>query len=759
MNKIIKLVAIAIIAVFAAVSCSPDVSLSGFDWETANSRHDPANNGKIDLPTAAPHGTPTGTVAQKNGKITFTFPREADFFKADVSGDKRYALEDELKKFLTVHSFEKAGAGTFTADVLSSSGIPYKLFGVQPAPGAGNAAYKKIVTIELERDFSTTVGALSDLVVKISGQNYTYANGLKMDVDQNGVGGEAGYDDLYLDVALEGASVTGFVKPGDKEWTVTLNNVITGINNFTGTATETNNTANYQIATLGSFPSNDMRDAVGALVASGFKLQKFVNGNWVNDKDATYDSATGQIRITEVNYTHNVAYRHYWSGTPILTTTAEYYGVKQRIRVLGGLYAPAPTEKREQYARKIAYTAANVCNNDGIRSYVSGIAGLTEPTFSVWSSDVDGRNAVIQVVFDEYFRSSTNYGISEFPLSAFQGEDAGLKVVRSLTGNPITAANINDGGYSVVNVTKVEYKVEDFPILITGFNRLYITIDPTIDANTIVANGALLINEKIKYACTAPDVVFGDRTEILRGGYKAYKFDGGVIINAVPLNLTANATPTYVPEDSNVDYYEVSYNIDTWTFYSLVLNPTGSVNIADTDGNTMESNINVPSHESFRSQGVAGTQSFRIYVNSGDFTIGFKWLERHAFNDDYAENEDDTVIADTWNFRVYQNFDTNGGRNWAYVVEPDDTIYFWGKTVSDSGGSTNATASAVNLSIKTLHDGLEVHSSVLDYTTSASYKNNTGADVVVEIVVTGASDIDETFGFAFSYNDSKPTDD
>jgi len=515
MNKFIKLIAIAMIAVFAAVSCAPDTSFTGFNWEKANAAKAAENGNSTDTfrPTIDVGSAFSPAIAlEKNPKLAISFPREADFFRAAAKEE----IETGLKSFMTIHSFTKAAIPNVgVEDTLNTTEIAYNVFSIS------EASTRRIVTIEIERDFTTgLVGAYSNLVFKFDGQKYTFAGGLKLDMDGNEVSGEEFYDDDYIEVFFDGASITGFTGKQNMGWRIDIGTVHpissnVGVDFESGTSTATKNGAFYTVAYLhtDSKATTEQRNTIAEQFAGGFKMQEFNGGVWSDYKTAVYDETNG-IHVKDVSFKHGSAYRVYWSGAANLATTAKYYGVEQRIRVEGG--TPHVSSLREKYTRTFAFTHAVVANNNGIRR-----SPLAYPQVSVFQADMTGRNAIIKLTFPLQYRGlSVPAGIEQPALSAFQGKDAVLKLVRF--HNSLGYEDYLNDNYSVIEIRDIEYKAEYNAVLATEAEKacidtIYITIDPKVNWNTI---SAVLINNQLKYTgSAAPEIVFGDITDILFSGY------------------------------------------------------------------------------------------------------------------------------------------------------------------------------------------------------------------------------------------------
>lgn len=551
MNKLIKLLAISLIAVFAAVSCSPDLSLSSFDWESANTVNNPNNINAT--PGEFLPELENADTKKKNPRFTIKFPNQADVLR--LSKDK---IQASLEEFLSFHNFAQPADPEWeeksNVSVLLAA-IPYKYIKM-----SGTS-----ITVELNKDFGSDID-YSDLIIKFDGKKYTHSRGIMMDVDNDGVAGAGYFDDYYIGASLDDSLLKkeSFVRPGHRLWTITLK----GTPGFT--LPTINEIENFEIASislegivLGQNNDQAFRE-VGELFASGFKLQKYDGKVWSDVQSGSYDHSKGENAIIisgKITANHGDIFRTYWSGPRNLTVNKEYFEVRQRVVVLGG--QNEPNNLRDQLARTTAAAKAVVNYNSNIYQEIT-----TAPMMEVITWDVNGRNALLKFTFPIQGSILSRRGLNEYGLKDFQGDNAIFKIVRPLNdaSGPLTEENIFNGTYRTVKVDKVLFQKEAYGYDIVNydeFNVIYITIDAGSAAGTNFDELRLLINDKFAYRGDNPERRFGDRTNFTIGNYRLYTPSTG--------GFPAPTNP-FVGEDAAVNNIKTD---GTWNISSLSDSSTG----------------------------------------------------------------------------------------------------------------------------------------------------------------------------------------
>jgi len=509
-------IALAVIVIFAAVSCAPEVEITDYDWSDVKASRDPTQNGgdqQVTPPTASITDTTYSATAVNTitgFDITLTLDQRSDVFK-----------KGEIKKadldFITFHTFTKPASGAaFDAVDTLSSPITFTLEKV-----VGNELSLKLTT-----SIDTAAQTYSDIIMRVDGKKYTYDGGTRLDVDTNGR-----IEDVYDDEFIRTLSVSGtgggikvpsYIGRGQKALSIALPAVIavdsipatatpsTKANEFefVGTAQTTNGSKAWYAIRCGFITSTTstaekdyIHDWYGAL-AKGIKLQKLsASGDrWEDYKTAEYDSEVRSsstfasdnsgytyIVFKDVSFDHFATYRLIWTGGAYTETTGTYWGVKQRLYVSNGSSGGAARYTRTQVAG-----AHETVVNENRHMTIPSTLNLTTKAYSY---DSEGRNVVLTVELgkdggDQYFWNSTVEDIKK-----------SLKVLystQSLASASDTTPNLIE-----VDVVKVELKDEYdgggaavTAANPTGNNVLYITLDPNFSKN-IANKGFFRVNKDV----------------------------------------------------------------------------------------------------------------------------------------------------------------------------------------------------------------------------------------------------------------------
>ena len=495
------IVTIAVIAALA-FSCAPPLEETGYDWDAANAKHDPAQNSGYTLSDFTPSASITNTTAD-SGTITafaidITFKPSADVLRGEITAASL--------GFITFHTFTKNATDDLTADTLSAA-IPFTL---------ENRAGDK-VTVKLTTTINTA-SAYSNLIFRVDGKKYTYGNGLRLDIDGNGKI-EAVYDDFYtqeLNVSGTGSGTkaTGYRGPAyTPKFDVSISSVFSSssfdlddyetaaeapatpsVNEFffTGNGTTTNSNT-LQVAQIGYIYSTttDAREAyykdIGDTLAKGIKLQKLNGTTWADVKTAEYDDAAPSsnpvswstyIVIKGVTFDHLATYRVIWTGSANTETSGTYYGVKVRLYIDDG-NAARPLNRTQVVGDDITPV------NGNLASFISSFSSYGNA--APYSFDSEGKNVVLRVLLNGYYWKTTP-ALADFKKS--------FQIVYSNAtdnnGDPIAPGNTNPA-LAYVDVSKIEYKAEGSAIVggvEKGKNVLYITLDPKFvyDPNAAAAH-------------------------------------------------------------------------------------------------------------------------------------------------------------------------------------------------------------------------------------------------------------------------------
>ena len=509
MKRFISITALAMIAAIAVISCTPEVEASAYDWTVANERNKPENTTTVLPPSIA-----GGIAAAKNPQIVINFPAQADILK-------NVSLQ-ALNKFLTVHTYTNPTDTNWTdlgkTSILSAAALPYKFISQN-----GNS-----ITIELDENFLEPAGrTYSNLIVKFSGQAYTYSGGMKLDVDGDKVSGEAGYDDLYIVQSLTGATVSGWMAPGNKGWRISLNAVTPGT--WTGDPPITNEVATCTAATLnlaGISTVTDEGKAVYKKIAESFagsiKLQKLNGTAWTDVQSAVYDKDVNEYGLVFKNltYDHDSHYRIKWSGKANLATADSYFGVKQKMYVSGN--TPTSSDNKERYSWIESFSAIAYINNTNVM--YNWQAPLT---VTIDQIGYQNYNVVLRVEFPlrvTGIPADPYAGLVEVPESKFISGD-GFKIVY-LDGNSV-GTFYNSPNLIRVGITGARYAAEGMAgidVNTAHKNVIYLTLDPNYQytANSYLLS--FLINDTFKYVKVGTESLctLGDTNNYLYGKYRQF---------------------------------------------------------------------------------------------------------------------------------------------------------------------------------------------------------------------------------------------
>jgi len=480
----------ATVLVALVTSCAPPLDLTDYDWDVVNAAKDPArNSGEVArnfTPRASINAVDVGTGTDEYKivaiEVAIVFPGEADILRDTITKD--------TLDFITFRTFTKA-VDFGTVDTLLTA-IPFTV-GLR----VGN-----IVRVNLTPSPGIDTGAtFSNLIMRVDAKKYTYAQGLRLDIDQNGKIEDL-YDDWYVqEIALDtynygiGTLITDYVGLGQLPVVLSLPDVIdvnislegaghttsaTYNDFFFADNAETTNTNSWYVEIIDNTTQltnlelafyKDMLE----VLAAGIKLQELNGGSWSEKAAASYDAATvsdsAGIIFKGVSFKHQTAYRVIWTGSAYTQTNNKYYGVNQRVYIDD---AGDPTGAL-RYTRTEVVTSPVTVNNDNLLAFIPGgseILAFIE--FSMANFNVDGRNNVLKAKIVD--GGSDQYFWNEITADKFKES---FKIVypfsdpspeHSFDGNPrvdLIEVVIKDISYGRETDTTT-----------TGNNVLYITLDP-----------------------------------------------------------------------------------------------------------------------------------------------------------------------------------------------------------------------------------------------------------------------------------------
>jgi len=533
MKNLTKIIVLAAIAVFAAVSCTPEAEISEYDWSAVNATRDPTQHWAA--AAVAPSAVISKTIRDSANEIIgyeidITFPERADVLRKTITKDSL--------NFISFRTITKATA-PLTADTLGSA-IPFEL-----VKRVGN-----VITVKFDHRVPST-GFWSNLVMRVDAKKYTYDHGSRLDIDSNGKI-EAIYDDEYPVPINIGGTIDlggGYTTPstyegrGQKGFSLSFSNPsISSVEPaitlpdplpvnyfvFNGKTAITTNVNVLRVYSVGYSTISDTAIAtawnvyykdIGDTLAKGIKLQKLNGSSWRNVGTAKYDAATessnrGYIVIENVSFDHQSTYRLIWTGKAYTETARTYYGVKQRLYVGSGSGAACYTRTEVVVA---TFTAVNG-NNESLIDFSAGSQVLSSNRYSY---DVDGKNNVLRVELKPgYFWNNPSITLADFKKS--------FKVVYSTNTSSNTQITNTTANLIYVNIKEIKFADEYTPPTDTdptGENVLYITLDP--DFHFTAHNLHFRINDGIsitdKAAAPNTDLLhFGD-AGIYYGHFRFYR--------------------------------------------------------------------------------------------------------------------------------------------------------------------------------------------------------------------------------------------
>jgi hypothetical protein len=466
-----------------------------------------------------------------NTMLEITFPEMSDFLRL-----KEDAIEGKLKEFMSFHNFKSLSAYLYGATSDEIKATEKAAMGkADELVGELDYEYVKRVANVVTVKLTSKPKDSSDVIMKIDGTKYTFAGnkkgGHKMDLAGRGIAGTAGYDDVYRQIPIEAgpnfiakADVVVvsrgyyFVEPGNRDWTFNIEGF--AVNDIGGGSAETTASLMMEvpIASLSFSPSvggrvdGAMLEAVANLFKGSLSIEKYADGVWspvsatINlnlDKDVDDVVTDAYFEISSITVADLVPYRVVWNGTgPV--TTAEYFGVAQWIKVLGG-----NTDNVDSAA---LYTMSTVSTNGQI-AYWDTYGGaherlrLPKPEVKVYSSDNFGRNVVLEVgpfegiLYSELsapvatyyrFKKVESYGAGEFldnfKFGYYQGDNKSPSTTHEYRTDVV-----------YVTIKNYEMKLDPTDTYKAADYMLYLTLDPEYTVNT-----------KTKFLYVSPVICYDD---------------------------------------------------------------------------------------------------------------------------------------------------------------------------------------------------------------------------------------------------------
>lgn len=411
MKNLTKIFALAAVVLLAVVSCDPEADVSKFDWDRVNQSFDPDRNTSISgslpavvyeihttVPPITTGITPATITTHKDILVKITFDAKADVLRETDIGS---ALTNFLSFKTVVRADRTVSPDLGDVDNFSSD-IPYEF-----VRRNGNDVFVRLTkeyTVDSQQPTQPADND-SEIIYVIDSTNYTFANGLKVDTDQNGTAGEALYDDKY-GLINTGATLPaggygqgtflGIALPGTQNWSFVINNISLLDFSFSGGQSATILTTVTAADTSsvfggGSALENTLRDEILQPFATSFAIQQYSGGSW--SEFAESGRVAGGDIFFSVRLEELTPHRIVWKGGADIKTSGSYYGMQQRIKITG--YDPvAYSGLTAEYIR--AQSQLNgipgIWNNSNNRTFMP----LSSNPVTIYSMDANRRNVVLK---------------------------------------------------------------------------------------------------------------------------------------------------------------------------------------------------------------------------------------------------------------------------------------------------------------------------------------------------------------------------
>jgi len=452
-------------------------------------------------------------------QITIAFPPEADVLRKSNS-----AMQVELEKFLSFHTYSDATTATLgQASLVNDAKIPYTFVRRTGALNGTN------IIISFNE-----VPSVNRFVAKFN-TSFTYGNGLRVNHESNPwASKDAIYGDFHKAIITSGTpttNVAAFVHPGHQNWGITVNNINGGSFNFASTdplqrtvlALSTDFTAASFGGTDATARTNEYKAVVEPWV-SKFILEKWNGTRWEKEDSAVFawrDNTTTPTAATfgiYVDFTpvDLMPYRIRMNGTRNIATTKDYFGIKQRIKVSGSGYFIN------------AYYRDFVAGNGGMWYDTNPAVRLPQTGAGIIlsnevRSDGNGKNVVLRVVFNSITSEAATRWLSPMDLNSFRKN---FKIVYRRGGGALSAATLTTVNDLVfIDIKGIEYG-PNIATTATNINQIEITLDPSY-TQTNTTKYVLLGHD---FVYDAPRVTFAnfDNWDFLIDGSRYWRFYGAM---------------------------------------------------------------------------------------------------------------------------------------------------------------------------------------------------------------------------------------
>jgi len=508
MKTIIKITALAIITVLAMLACTPEIELTQRDFteirDGKNPKYDNVRSGSH-LPnfdaSKITYRTSSSTPAETDKELDIYFPKNVDILDKEIT-------TAALKTFLSIY--------TFTTDKSSSSETKASL-------KETDIDFDFVRRVRYGTDSDEVVISLKAVpsktfVVKIDATKYTFANGLKLDTNNNGITGETIYDDYYSPIKPINADSLDFINPTMVDIKLSI------VAELTNTVNPMDPQQEIIIAKLAfnaDYKSTSLKkqneDIIKALMPK-IKLQKYNPANKTWDAIGTVkavDSIQGDTTngywylAVPINPVAGDIYRAYATDMKNLTTTIDILGIKQKIQVSGG-------NNYKQSSPSLTY---NTVISDPLpinsSTVITPETSLHVKDYIV-SSDATGKNVKLEIYFNSISDNNTGvHWLKELDTATFN-KNVKLAYNRNNPSNSIntlgSSTKLDDLVFIPIKSVKYDSKDRFGSAAAPGTNRITITLDPSYqlsqDKNRLIT---FLVAPGFQY--DDPNIVFGDITE------------------------------------------------------------------------------------------------------------------------------------------------------------------------------------------------------------------------------------------------------
>ena len=537
MKTIIKITTLALITVLAMLACTPEIEVTQRDFKEIRDGKNPKYEGVYShshLPTFdAAKIKYSSTLTEEDRELDIYFPDNADILDKEIT-------TAALKTFLSIYTFTTDTSSSETKASVKDTDIDFDFV---RRVRYGTDTDEVVISLKTVPD--------KPFVIKIDATKYTFAKGLKLDTNDNGITGEAIYDDYYDVKQPSGAaSSPNFIKP---TIAINLNIVADNTNNTNPMAAQDIKIAelafdpDYNFASLKKYNE----DIIKALMPK-IKLQKYdpakktwTDAGQVKAVDSNTNSTTNGDWYLAVYITPQDGdiYRAYATDMKNLKTTIDILGINQKISVSGGIYYDLDTP---------SYKNKTVISNPLIFTNPNNIPPKKSSPVDIGyvSSDASGKNVKLEIYFQELPLSTgnppttTKHWLSKLDTATFKknvklvydpnypsepindlfyitsysyediyDEDTGELIDVIITPEETTAKRLDDLVFIPIKDVSYDSKNRFGSSTTPGLNRIIITLDPSYQLSQnknrvislLLAPGFKYDNDYITFGDFSPD--------------------------------------------------------------------------------------------------------------------------------------------------------------------------------------------------------------------------------------------------------------